>query len=290
MTVQKYDESRSLKSWYRYGKELLAGAGIEDAESDARILLEYAANIDRSYYYLHMNDPISEADAALYASLLHRRVKREPVQYLTGEAPFYGNVFRVTPDVLIPRQDTEILVEEAEKRLMPGMLVLDLCTGSGCILLSLLKKHSVKGIGADISAAALKVAEQNQKLLNRRAAWIQSDLFSEIGGKFDVIVSNPPYIASDVLRTLQPEVRDHEPETALDGGSEGLEILTRIIREAPDHLYSGGWLLMEIGYDQGKAVTQLLQEQHFEEIEIVRDLEDRDRVAVGRRSGIADSI
>lgn len=283
MTEYSCTEERSLKSWYRYGRDLLAASGITEADSDARILLEYAANIDRSYYYLHMNDPIDEEDAVLYASLLHRRTRREPVQYITGEAPFYGSIFHVTPDVLIPRQDTEILVEEAEKRLLPGMLVLDLCTGSGCILLSLLKEHSIKGIGSDISDAALKVAEENRKRLKRQATWIRSDLFSEIGGRFDMIVSNPPYIAADVLRELEPEVIDHEPVTALDGGNKGMEILSRIISEAPDHLYSGGWLLVEIGYDQGTAAAKLFQENHFEEIEIIKDLGHHDRVAAGRR-------
>ena len=275
--------SRSMKSWYTYGKELLAASGIEEADTDAHILLEYAANIDRSYYYLHMHEPIDEKDAETYAEYLHRRAGREPVQYITGEAPFYGSVFSVTPDVLIPRQDTEILVQEAEKRLIPGMHVLDLCTGSGCILLSLLKRNSVTGTGSDISAGALKVAERNREKMGLHASWIESDLFSGIGGEFDMIVSNPPYIATDVLQDLQPEVIGHEPKNALDGGTGGLEILYRITAEAPAYLKSGGWLLMEIGYDQGDAVRTMLMEQQFEETEIIRDLENRDRVAAGRR-------
>ena len=283
-------ECRSLRELFLYGKELLSSAGIEDAGSDAHILLEYAAGTDRSGYYLHMQEPVDSQTAARYEQLLQRRKKREPVQYITGETCFYGNTFSVTPDVLIPRQDTEVLVAEAEKRLRPGMQVLDLCTGSGCVLLSVLSRVDVNGVGSDLSAAALAVAEQNRKRLGLRARWIESDLFAQIEDSFDMITANPPYIATDVMRGLDPEVIGYEPETALDGGDDGLDILRRIIQEVPEHLNENGWLLLEIGYDQGEAVSSLLQEQGFREIQIIRDLEHRERVAAGRRKQGADPV
>ena len=276
-------EPRSLRELYLQGRQVLSDAGIEEADTDAHILLEYAADMDRSGYYLHMHDPAGKKETQVYLQLLQRRAQREPVQYITGEAFFYGNVFFVTPDVLIPRQDTEILVEEAEKRLRPGMNILDLCTGSGCVLLSILNRNEVTGTGSDISAAALAVAEKNRRRLGIRAEWIESDLFEKIEGAFDMISGNPPYISTDVMRELQPEVIGYEPENALDGGKKGLDILTRIICGAPEHLKENGWLLLEIGHDQGEAVKKLLQEQGFKEIQIIRDLEQRERVAAGRR-------
>lgn len=278
-------QGHSLRELFTQGKAFLCASGIEeaDAEADARLLLEHAAKIDRSYYYLHMEEPIDDDAAEAYREMLHRRAQREPVQYITGEAFFYGNTYYVTPDVLIPRQDTEILVAEAEKRLKPGMHILDLCTGSGCVLLSILQRCAAAGTGSDISEAALHVAEQNGKRLGVAAEWIRSDLFAGIGGVFDIIVGNPPYIRSEVLQDLQPEVISHEPVTALDGGKDGLDILRRIIREAPDHLQEDGWILLEIGYDQGDAVRSLLTEQGYNDIQIIKDLEHRERVAAGRR-------
>lgn len=276
-------ETSSLRELFLYGEELLTSAGIEDAGTDAHMLLEYAAHTDRSGYYLHMQEPAGKQTAERYRKLLLRRAEREPVQYITGEAYFYGNMFYVSPDVLIPRQDTEILVSEAEKRLHEGMELLDLCTGSGCVLLSLLSRKAVRGTGSDLSPAALAVAEKNRKRMGLQAEWIVSDLFARIRGTFDMIVGNPPYIASGVMRELQPEVVGHEPAAALDGGEDGLDLLRRIIAEAPEYLKDNGWLLLEIGYDQGDAVKKLFQEQGFKDIQIIRDLEHRERVAVGRR-------
>lgn len=273
---------RALREWLRFGTEYLQAKGIADAETDAWILLEYVANITHSYYYMHMNEEISEEDAEEYQRLLRRRGSREPVQYITGEAWFYGRSFHVDPHVLIPRQDTEILVEEVLKQTAPGMRVLDLCTGSGCILLTILKEASVTGIGSDLSPEALAVAEQNRKRLKARAGWIESDLFEKIGGTFDIIVSNPPYIASPVIRELDPEVREHEPVSALDGGADGLDFYRRIVREAPRYLNPGGWLFLEIGYDQGNSLRDLLTEAGFVSVEIVKDLAGLDRVALGR--------
>ncbi len=277
---------RSMKEWLEYGIGFLEAHQIADAKTDAWILLEYTANIDRSFYYMHMHEPMDAGDAEDFALLIHRRAEHIPVQYLTGEAWFYGRSFRVNESVLIPRQDTEVLVEEALKRVSPGMRVLDLCTGSGCILLTVLKEADVSGVGSDISADALVVAELNRKRLNVQANFIQSDLFHEIGGTFDMILSNPPYIQSEVILTLDPEVRDHEPVLALDGSSDGLLFYRKIIQEAPAYLNPDGWICMEIGYDQGADLTELLSESGaFANIEIIRDLSGLDRVACAQLKG-----
>ena len=276
---------RSLKAWLDYGTQYLETRQIADAKTDAWLLMEYVANITRSFYYMHMHEPMDESDAEDYLGLLKRRGEHVPVQYLTGEAWFYGYSFRVNQHVLIPRQDTEVLVEEALKRVMPGMRILDLCTGSGCILLSVLKNASVSGVGADISQEALLVAELNRKRLGVRASWIESDLFENIGGTFHMILSNPPYVPSSVIPGLDPEVREHEPVLALDGREDGLYFYRRIVSEAREYLSPGGWLCMEIGYDQGPVLRELLTKNGYREIEIIKDLAGNDRVALGALPG-----
>ncbi|MDO4617248.1 MAG: peptide chain release factor N(5)-glutamine methyltransferase [Lachnospiraceae bacterium] len=277
---------RSMKEWLEYGVGFLEAHQIPDAGTDAWILLEYTANINKNFYYMHMHEPMDAGDAEDYALLIHRRAEHIPVQYLTGEAWFYGRSFRVNESVLIPRQDTEVLVEEALKRIRPEMRVLDLCTGSGCILLTVLKEAAVTGVGSDISPDALVVAELNRKRLNVQANFICSDLFEHIGGTFDMILSNPPYICSDVILTLDPEVRDHEPHLALDGSHDGLFFYRRIVQEAPDYLNAGGWLCLEIGYDQGGELQKLLKEsEKFINIQVIRDLSGLDRVACAQLKG-----
>lgn len=262
-------------------KEHLEENGIHDAGSDIWLLLE-AAGMDRQTWLLQAD---AEADPELvrrFLAFLERRCRREPVQYILGEAWLYGRRFCVTPDVLIPRPDTEILIGEAMKRLQDGMRILDLCTGSGCILLSLLGRGGVTGCGSDLSEAALAVARENGRRLGLEAQWVCSDLFADVTGPFDIIVSNPPYIASDVLPALEPEVRLHEPVMALDGGPDGLGLLRRIIRDAGRYLQKDGWLLLEIGYDQGRSVPALLQAAGYRQISVVRDFAGHDRVAIGR--------
>lgn len=277
---------RSMKDWLEYGVGFLEAHQISEAKTDAWMLMEYTANINRSFYYMHMHEPMDAGDAEDYAMLIHRRAEHIPVQYLLGEAWFYGRSFRVNESVLIPRQDTEVLVEEALKRLKRGMRVLDLCTGSGCILLTVLKEAEVSGVGSDLSADALVVAELNRKRLNVRANFIQSDLFQNIGGSFHMILSNPPYIRSEVIDTLDPEVRDCEPHLALDGGGDGLLFYRRIVEEAPGYLIPSGWLCMEIGYDQGEDLKKLLLESgRFTAIEVVRDLSGLDRVVCAQLKG-----
>ncbi len=278
----------SFRRWLRYGEKMLASAGVADAYSDAWLLLEYAANIDRTFYALHGSERMDPDDAQQYFELLQKRASHIPVQYLTGEAYFMGESFFVTPDVLIPRQDTETLVTLAMKKVFPGMQILDLCTGSGCILLSLLKDGSAFGTGTDISEAALVVAAQNAERLGirrSRVKWIRSDLFAGIGGRFDLIVSNPPYIARDVIPTLDPEVSGMEPHIALDGGEDGLDFEKKIAFEAREYLNPGGWLFLEIGFDQGEEVASYLAENGYQEVRTDRDLGGRDRVVSGRWSG-----
>lgn len=274
----------SPRELLRAGKHRLSEAGIPDAETDAWLLLEGACGMDRQAYLLHGEEPAGPEAIRKYAAFLERRLCREPVQYILGEAWLFGRPFHVTPDVLIPRLDTEVLVEETLRRMQPGMRILDLCTGSGCILLSLLAEADgrVSGCGTDLSQAALNVAAENQRRLGLQAEWVCSDLFARVAGTYDIIVSNPPYIASGCIAGLDEEVRAHEPHLALDGGEDGLRILQRITEEAPAYLNDGGWLLLEIGWDQGPAVRQLLADAGFKQTEIIKDMSGLDRVAAGR--------
>lgn len=278
----KEELTRSMKSWRKYGQDYLEAKEIEDARMDAWLLMEYVCNITKSYYYMHMNDSMDQQDAMQYQELIKKRGAHIPVQYLIGEAWFFGQSFKVNEHVLIPRQDTEQLVEEALKYLQAGQRVLDLCTGSGCILLSLITQASVTGVGSDISPEALEVAKQNEKRMHvHGTTWVQGDLFENVTGTFDLIVSNPPYIATEVIPTLMEEVREHEPLLALDGHEDGLYFYRKIVAEAGKYLNRGGRLLMEIGYDQADVLTELLTEAGFLDVEIQRDLADLARVAGG---------
>ena len=266
-----------------YGEAVLRDAGIADAKTDAWLLLEHTVSIKKSYYFMNMQEIVPEEKADYYMSLVQKRAARIPLQYLTGEAWCYGNRFLVDHHVLIPRQDTEILIEEALKRLHTGMHVLDLCTGSGCILISLLKQKMISGTGTDLSADALKVAQKNANLHRVDAEWIVSDLFEKVEERFDLIVSNPPYIPADIIPRLDPEVRDHEPHMALEGGTDGLDFYRRITEEAGEYLKEQGWLCVEIGYDEGDAVSQMFEENGFMEISVTRDYAGLDRVVSGRK-------
>jgi release factor glutamine methyltransferase len=220
-----------------------------------------------------------------YMELIQRRSARIPLQQLTGEQQFMGLPFHVSEDVLTPRQDTEILVEEALKRARPGAKILDLCTGSGCILISLLKLGpDLEGTGSDLSEKALEIAAENAEMNKVEVSFVQSDLFARIPGTFDMIVSNPPYIVSSVISSLMEEVRDHEPLMALDGGTDGLDFYRRIVPESMDHLNPGGWLIVEIGYDQGDLVRSMFIDHQYEDVDVIRDLGGNDRVVLGRKA------
>jgi release factor glutamine methyltransferase len=220
-----------------------------------------------------------------YWKYLQMRLQHIPVQYITGEAWFCGYRFHVTEDVLIPRQDTEVLIEEAVRCIAPGMRILDMCRGSGCILLSLLKDRPVTGVGVDLSERALQVAAENREALGipeEQASFLHSDLFAKAEGTYDMIVSNPPYIRTDVCGELDPEVKDHEPIMVLDGREDGLYFERKIAEDARAFLKKGAWIFMEIGYDQGDAMRGILQECGYRDVRIVRDLGGNDRVAMGR--------
>ena len=267
---------------YRMGKDRLMEAKIPEAELDARLLLEEVCGTDRNDLLVHGDKEVPPEQCDRYVEYIQRRQKREPLQQITGYQEFMGLRFKVTPDVLIPRQDTEILVEEVMRYLHDGMHILDMCTGSGCILLSLLKySNDCEGTGCDISEPALKVAEENAKELSLNASFVQSNLFENISGKYEFIVSNPPYIPTGVIPTLMEEVRDHEPVSALDGREDGLYFYREIVEKAGEYLYPGGMLFFEIGYDQAEKVSSLMREAGYQEVTVCKDLAGLDRVVYG---------
>ena len=281
----------TLQTIYREGKEQLEAAGVPDADLDAWYLLEFVTGISKARYYGNPDAGIDEREALKYRDVIRQRAERIPLQHITGEQEFMGFSFQVDKHVLIPRQDTETLVEEALGVLKPKMKILDLCTGSGCILLSLLKlgeKQGIaglKGTGADISREALKVAEENGRRLEipeDRVAWVRGDLFENLEGPFDLLVSNPPYIPSGELSGLQEEVRLHDPALALDGHEDGLYFYRRIAAEAGKYLRHGAYLMLEIGWDQGEAVSTLLEVAGYREVKVKKDLSGNDRVVRGR--------
>lgn len=276
----------NYRKLYETGKDRLEKAGIQEAALDARLLLEEVCRTDRNTLLVHGDRAVTEEEETQFCIFIERRSTHEPLQQITGWQEFMGLRFSVTEDVLVPRQDTETLVEEVMRYLRDGMEILDVCTGSGCILLSLLRySNGCRGVGCDISEKALAVAGQNAKELGISAQFIQSDLFESIEGRFEYIVSNPPYIRKDMIPTLMEEVRDHEPLIALDGGEDGLDFYRKITREATEHLYSGGMLFFEIGYDQGEAVKLLMEEEGYEEVTVSQDLAGLDRVVYGTFNG-----
>lgn len=271
---------------------------LPDGRLDARLLLEEACGTDVQTLLAHPERPVSGEEEALYRSFLERRRKREPLAYIVSHQEFMGLDFYVSPSVLIPNQDTETLVEEALRDLKAGDRILDLCTGSGCILLSLLHYcPGAFGTGTDLSRAALAVAEENGIRLGmeERASWKQGDLFEalhknreeestshDLSGLFDLIVSNPPYIRTEVIETLEPEVKNAEPYMALDGGRDGLDFYRRIAEKAPLYLKKRGRLILEIGYDQGREVSDLLESRGFEDVRVIKDYADNTRVVLAR--------
>ena len=277
----------TYRECYEQGCRTLQAAGIEEAALDARLLLEAVCGTDRNDLLVHGEQPVAPEAEEKYLNWIRQRAEHIPLQQLTGEQGFMGLTFSVNEHVLIPRQDTEILVEEVLKELHDGMRVLDMCTGSGCILLSLLHySNDCEGLGVDLSAEALEVAGRNVlKVLTpekaEHAHFLQSDLFEKVEGKFEIIVSNPPYIASAEVDRLMPEVRDHEPRMALDGTEDGLYFYRRIIEKAGKHLVSSGMLFFEIGYDQGQAVSELMRTEGYCEVQVVQDYAGLDRVVFG---------
>ncbi|MCD7766638.1 MAG: peptide chain release factor N(5)-glutamine methyltransferase [Lachnospiraceae bacterium] len=351
----------SLAFACKKAEAFLTSCGIEDAAVDAWLLLEYVTGISRAAYLADRDNCMSEEQRDAYAALVDRRGAHIPLQHLTGEQEFMGMPFLVNEHVLIPRQDTETLVElalakleqlaaagmesgqilqesvqnapadgsirESMQKALTEIQVLDLCTGSGCIAVSLTKlweRHygktswqprqesptdrnscrprqeyqfgqtaagSLRIIASDISEKALIVARENARRLQADVQFVRSDLFSAFCTRklnkrdfstFHMIVSNPPYIRSSVIEELSEEVRAHEPRMALDGGEDGLEFYRRIIRESREYLLPGGWLLLEIGFDQGEAVSELMRQNGFLAVQVAKDLPGHDRVVSGQ--------
>lgn len=296
---------------YEEGRARLAEAGIDEAALDARLLLEFVCGTDRNTLLVHGDREVSVEEYDRYRELIRRRAAHVPLQHLTGEQDFMGLPFIVNENVLVPRQDTEVLVEEVMKHLHDGMRILDVCTGSGCILLSLLHySNDCEGVGVDLSGQALAVARENYGRLlagrpEMKARFLEGDLFGALtlagesdgrtvsdgvkpdGGtngpqdRFDVIVSNPPYIKTDVIDTLMPEVREHEPMMALNGGADGLVFYRRIAGEAGAYLNGGGMLFFEIGCEQAADVREIMEGAGFREVEVVKDFAGLDRVVYG---------
>ncbi|MDE6852222.1 MAG: peptide chain release factor N(5)-glutamine methyltransferase, partial [Lachnospiraceae bacterium] len=247
-------------------------------EFDEWLLLEYVSGLNRGEYLLHQTETMGSAAEEQYHFLIQQRGKRIPLQHLTGEVEFMGLSFSVDRNVLIPRQDTETLVELVLP-MVKGKRVLDVCTGSGCIAIALQKLGNPAVChGVDLSPQALAVAQENGKRLDAEVTVWQSDLFAQVTETYDVITSNPPYIATTVIPELMPEVREQEPVIALDGGIDGCQFYRRLAAEAGQYLRQNGWLYLEIGYDQGKIVSSLLQENGFDDVQIHQDLAGHDRV------------
>ena len=270
------------KEAYELGCLRLKAADISDYKTDARLLLEYVCDTTYGDLFTKGDSEINEDRMERFNELLVKRSNHIPLQHLTGRQEFMGLEFLVNENVLVPRADTETLVEAVLKDLHDGMSVLDMCTGSGCILLSLLNfSNDCEGTGVEISEKALEVAERNSEALNIDATFIQSDLFENVKGKFDIIVSNPPYIRTCEIEELMPEVRDHDPFIALNGHETGVFFYEKIIAAAPAFLNRGGLLAFEIGCDQGKEVSDLMTRGGFKNVEVINDLCGSPRVVKG---------
>ncbi|MGB3280099.1 MAG: peptide chain release factor N(5)-glutamine methyltransferase [Pseudorhodobacter sp.] len=259
-------------------------AGVPGAAQDVAALLAFVLEVDRSELALMSpQTELSAAQEALLEAALAARAARQPVSQITGTRLFWGRAFSVTSDVLDPRPETEVLIEAALS--VPFASVLDLGTGTGCILLTLLlERPEAQGSGVDLSAPALGVARRNQQRLapHSNIVWAQGSWFDPVQGRFDLIISNPPYIAADEMAGLSPEVRDWEPHMALSPGADGLQAYRLIAASAPQYLMPGGWLMVEIGASQGTAVKALFTSAGLSETRILPDLDGRDRVVIGR--------
>ncbi|HKC65249.1 MAG TPA: peptide chain release factor N(5)-glutamine methyltransferase [Pyrinomonadaceae bacterium] len=271
---------------------VLAEAGVPEVRREAMSLVGYVIERDRTFLIAHPETLLSSSDVERLREVVRRRAAGEPLQYITGHQEFYGLDFEVTPDVLIPRPETELLVETALELLgeeEKPQIVCDVGTGSGCISIALLhERMRMQAVGLDISSSALSIAARNAERLNvrERLALVASDCFDaldEAGARFTMIVSNPPYVAEGSLAGLQREVRDHEPRVALTPGSDGLSVIRRLLSDSPCYLERGGHLLMEIGFDQNEAVRQLIDESVWQLLDVHKDLQGIPRTVALRK-------
>lgn len=281
----------SISHALREAAAVLENAGVPEARRDASSLLEFILAKDRTFLVAHAEDPVSAESLSRFQESVERRAAGEPLQYITGVQDFFGREFRVTRDVLIPRPETELLVEAAiEVSRDASTFVCDVGTGSGCIAVTLLCEIAkARAVAVDKSPAALEIAKLNARNLSvaDRTEFFVSDCFDALNPRdyqFDLVVSNPPYVPADMLPGLQREVKDHEPLVALSPGDDGLSIIRRLINETPDFLKPLGHLMMEIGFDQAEAVTELVKATSWQLLEIRPDLQGIPRIVVLRRS------
>ncbi|HEX2269743.1 MAG TPA: peptide chain release factor N(5)-glutamine methyltransferase [Pyrinomonadaceae bacterium] len=263
----------------------LREAGVPEARREAGSLLSSVIGRDRTFLISHAEDPVEDQDLVRFREAVARRAAGEPLQYITGVQDFFGRQFRVTPDTLIPRPETDLLVEAALEVIADAQapMICDVGTGSGCIAVTLLcERTDARAVAADISEAALAVAAENARRhgVSDRIVFEVSDCFESIDAKFDLIVSNPPYVSADALPGLQREVRDHEPLIALSPGADGLSVIRRLLDESPAFLNKFGHLIMEIGFDQSDKVQELIDLNVWRLREIRPDLQGIPRIVV----------
>lgn len=285
-------ERFSVGSLVAEAAQVLSRAGVPEARREAMSLIEHVIKRDRTFLLTHPEAVLAPVEVRALRELIEQRAVGKPLQYITGHQEFYGLDFEVTPEVLIPRSETELLVETALELLDQGEavpLVCDVGTGSGCIPIALLhEERSVRAVGLDISLAALRVAARNAARhgVDERLWLIASDCFSALDAStthFTMIVSNPPYVAKGALDGLQREVREHEPHVALTPGADGLRIIRRLVTDAPQFLRVGGHLLIEIGFDQHEAVRGLIDQQVWKLLDIHKDLQGIPRIVALRK-------
>jgi len=276
---------RSIADVLKEATQILESAGVPEARREAGSLLSFVTGKDRTFLIAHAEDQVNDVDQ--FREVVERRAAGEPLQYITGTQDFFGREFRVTPDVLIPRPETELLVEAALEVNKAATSICDVGTGSGCIALTLLcELNHARAVALDKSAAALEVAKFNAQELGiaDRAEFVVSDCFDSLDRReFDLIVSNPPYVSAGVVEGLQREVRDHEPLIALSPGPDGLSIIRRLVQESPKFLKQNGHLIMEIGFDQGEAVQRLIDANVWELLEVRPDLQCIPRIVLLRK-------
>ena len=293
MTQTASETTWTVLKLIKWTADYLAEKGINTARLDGEVLLAHLLGMDRTHLYMNFDQPLTKGELAAFKALVKRRGNREPIQYITGRQEFWSMPFKVSPNVLIPRPETELLVEEAIKAMKATFPqndlfnILDIGTGSGALAAALAKEiKSASIIGVDISDDAIDLARENIELndLSTSVTLLQGDLFKPVGGKcFHLIVSNPPYIPHHELKDLQPEVSQHEPLSALDGGEDGLDYYREFIPKAPEHLLPDGWLMVEHGMGQSDHIISIFEKTgSFTQIENVNDLAGIDRVVKGQ--------
>lgn len=270
---------------YKSSVEKLSEQGILDASTDVRLLFDAMINKDRNFILVHGNEEMSQREVDIISNAINKRCQHIPLQHIIGTADFMGLTFKVNENVLIPRFDTECLVEEVLREICDGAKVLDVCTGSGCIILSLMNyRNDIDATAVDISEDALLIAKENADIHSKIVNFIQGDLFENvIDTDFEYILSNPPYIRTAEINNLMEEVKDHDPMLALDGGEDGLEFYRRLSKDSIGHLKIGGKVFFEIGNDQGNDVSDILSNDGYRNVEIIKDYAGNDRIVCGIR-------